>query len=80
MHQKDQVNRSTNLSPANGPTPDADKNYVHLQQMISDSCSFYEKMEKQNEGSIEKMLNDLRTKIDKGRIKIDKRDQYDPNR
>ena len=48
--------------------------------MITESCSFYEQMEKQNEGSIERMLEDLRTKIDKGRIKIDKRDHFDPQR
>ena len=55
-------------------------NRIHLQQMITDSCTFYEHMEKQKEGSIERMLTDIRTKIDKGKVKVEKRDQYDPKR
>ena len=35
-------------------------------------------MERQKEGSIERMLTDLRTKIDGGKVNIDKRLQYDP--
>ena len=52
--------------------------YVHLQDVISDSCNFYEQMEHAKEGSIERMLNNLRTKIDDGKVNINKREQYDP--
>ena len=52
--------------------------YVHLQDVISDSCNFYEKMENTKEGSIEQMLTNLRTKIDDGKVNVNKREQYDP--
>ena len=48
--------------------------------MITDSCTFYERMERQKEGAIENMLTGLRNKIDKGKVKIERCYQYDPNR
>jgi len=53
---------------------------VHLQEMITDSCGFYEKMESKKEGSIETMLTGLRNQIDKGKVNIDRSYKYDPNR
>ena len=49
-----------------------DPQYMHLQEMITDSCSFYEQMERQKEGAIENMLTGLRTQIDKGKVKIER--------
>ena len=37
-------------------------------------------MEKKNEGSLEKMLIGIRDKVEKGKLRIDKREQYDPQR
>ena len=51
---------------------------MQLQEMVNQSCSFYEHMESKHEGSIEMMLTDLRKKIESGKVKIDKREQYDP--
>ena len=45
--------------------------------MITESCNFYEHMERNQEGSIEKMLTGLRDKIEIGKVKIEKRNQYD---
>ena len=53
---------------------------INLQELVSASCSFYEEMEKKKEGSIETMLDELRSKIAGGKVKLDVRVQYDPNR
>ena len=37
-------------------------------------------MEKKNEGSLEKMLINIRDQVEKGKVNIDKREQYDPYR
>ena len=52
-------------------------NLVHLQQVISDSCSYYEKMEHREEGSLERMLQGLRNKIEVNKVRVQKREQYD---
>ena len=49
-----------------------DPTHLHLQEMITDSCTFYERMERQKEGAIENMLTGLRNKIDKGKVKIER--------
>ena len=47
--------------------------------MITDSCTFYERMEQKNEGAIESMLSDLRSKIDKSKVKLEPKSyKYDP--
>lgn len=55
-------------------------NLVNLQEMVSASCSFYENMEKKEEGSIERMLGNLRTKIQDGKVRLDVTQKYDPQR
>ena len=37
-------------------------------------------MEKKNEGSLEKMLVNIRDQVEKGKVNVDKREQYDPYR
>ena len=44
---------------------------LHLQEMITDSCTFYERMEKKKEGAIENMLSGLRNQIDKGKVNVE---------
>ena len=52
----------------------------NLQHVVDDSCSFFEQMEKKNEGSLEKMLVGIRDQVEKGKVNIQKREQYDPQR
>ena len=52
----------------------------NLQNVVDDSCSFFEQMEKKKEGSLEQMLVGIREKVEKGKVKIEKREQYDPQR
>ena len=58
--------------------PNAQK--FNLQHVVDDSCSFFEQMEKKNEGSLEKMLVGIRDQVEKGKVNIQKREQYDPKR
>lgn len=57
-----------------------DPHTLHLQEMITDSCTFYERMEKKKEGAIENMLSGLRDQIDKGKVNVEHCYQYDPQR
>ena len=52
----------------------------NLQNVVDDSCSFFKQMEKKKEGSLEQMLVGIREKVEKGKVKIEKREQYDPQR
>ena len=77
-----------NVNQSNARTS-ATQNYVqkdaapnahkfNLQHVVDDSCSFFEQMEKKNEGSLEKMLVGIRDQVEKGKVNIQKREQYDP--
>ena len=59
-----------NASPS--VTINNDPHTLHLQEMITDSCTYYERMEKKKEGAIESMLTGLRDKIDKGKVNIER--------
>mmetsp|Transcript_12971 Transcript_12971/g.17478 ORF Transcript_12971/g.17478 Transcript_12971/m.17478 type:complete len:86 (-) Transcript_12971:93-350(-) len=66
------LNNGDATSLARGQGGPNDPYQIHLQEMITDSCSFYEKMERQKEGAIENMLTGLRSQIDKGKVKIER--------
>lgn len=51
-----------------------------LQEMIEDSCSYYERMETKEKGAIKNMLSGLRTKITKGKVNVEREYHYDPIR
>ena len=80
--QKGNVNQSSIRSSATNnyvqknAAPVAQK--FNLQNVVDDSCSFFEQMEKKEEGSLEKMLVGIRDKVEKGKVNIQKREQYDP--
>ena len=77
MHRRDSP-RDPSPEPMDEQLTITRPTYVHLQDVISDSCNFYEQMEHSKEGSIERMLTNLRTKIDTGKVNVNKREQYDP--
>ena len=80
--QKGNVNQTivrtsaTNNYVQKDAAPQAQK--FNLQNVVDDSCSFFEQMEKKEEGSLEKMLVGIRDKVEKGKVNIQKREQYDP--
>ena len=80
--QKGNVNQAairtsaTNNYVQKDSAPQAQK--FNLQNVVDDSCSFFEQMEKKEEGSLEKMLVGIRDKVEKGKVNIQKREQYDP--
>lgn len=51
-----------------------------LQHIVDDSCHYFECMERKNAGNLEKMLTGIRDKVEDGKLNIDKREQYDPQR
>ena len=59
-------------------SPKAEK--FNLQTVVDDSCSFFEHMEKKNEGSLEKMLVGIRDNVENGKVNVLKRYHPDPIR
>ena len=53
---------------------------ISLATVVDESCTFYEQMERRKKGSLETMLKGLKDKIETGKVKIEKREQYDPAR
>ena len=74
--QKGSLAKSVTLKqPRKSPQRQSKFSLMHV---VDDSCSFFEQMEKKNEGSLEKMLVNIRDKVEKSKVNIDKREQYDP--
>jgi len=56
------------------------ENGFSLGNVVDDSYQFFEALEKKHGGDIENFLGSTRNMIEKGKVKIEKREQKDPLR